>query len=233
MNRPFAPFSREHLLVLVIGFSAVAIVLLAGRRGGRWEALATPFLAWLNLAAWPISLVAAWIHGGDFELENVLPFHLCDLAAVTAGLALLTRRPLLGSLTYFWGLAGTIQGLLTPAIRETGPIFLSFFLQHFAIVAAALYLPLVRNWRPDRPLVGAVGKVFAWSVAYLVFAIVVNAITGANFAYASRPPANPSLLDHLGPWPWYLASMLGIAILFYSLLALPFVKRRDARSKGE
>lgn len=233
MSHPFAPFSREHLLILLTGFTGIAVVILAGRRGGKWETVVTPFLAWLNLAAWPISLVAAWLHGGSFELENVLPFHLCDLAAVTAGIALLTRRSLICSLTYFWGLAGTIQGLVTPAIRETGPIFVSFFLQHFAIVAAALYLPLVKRWRPDRPLVRAVGEVFAWSVAYLVFAMAVNAITGSNFAYASHPPKNPSLLDHLGPWPWYLASMLGIAILFYALLALPFMKRRDSRATGE
>ena len=230
MSHPFAPFSREHLLILLTGFTGIAVVLLAGRRGGKLEAVVTPFLAWLNLAAWPISLVAAWLHGGSFELENVLPFHLCDLAAFTAGIALLTRRPLICSLTYFWGLAGTIQGLVTPAIRETGPIFVSFFLQHFAIVAAALYLPLVKQWRPDQPLVRAVGEVFAWSVAYLVFAMAVNAIAGSNFAYASHPPENPSLLDHLGPWPWYLASMLGIAIVLYSLLALPFARRQPPRA---
>ncbi|MBL9160973.1 MAG: TIGR02206 family membrane protein [Verrucomicrobiales bacterium] len=227
MYAPFIPFSQEHLHVLLIGFAGIVVVLMAGRRGGICEKAATNGLAWINLAAWPISLVAAWWQGGAMDLENLLPFHLCDVAAVTAGLALLTKRfPLFRSLTYFWGLAGTIQGLVTPAIRETGPIFFSFFLQHFTIVAAALYLPIVLRWRPRRPVWKAVGEVFAWSVAYLLFAIVVNAITGANFAYVSHPPANPSLLDHLGPWPWYVFSMLGIALVFYTLLWLPFARSR-------
>jgi hypothetical integral membrane protein (TIGR02206 family) len=167
------------------------------------------------------------MRGGTLDLEHYLPFHLCDLAALTAGLALLTKTPLFRSLTYFWGLAGTIQGLATPAIRETGPVSFSFFLQHFAIVAAALYLPLVLNWRPRRPLSKAVGEVFAWSVAYLIFAIIVNILSGANFAYVSHPPENPSLLDHLGPWPWYVFSMLGISIIFYTLLWLPFARSKS------
>jgi hypothetical integral membrane protein (TIGR02206 family) len=230
MSHPFEPFSREHLHVLLLGFAGIAAILVCGRRGGGWKTVATKGLAWINLAAWPISLVAAWWQGGDFDLEHVLPFHLCDIAAVTAGLALLTKTPIFRSLTYFWGLAGTIQGLVTPAIRETGPIFFSFFLQHFTIVAAALFLPIVLGWRPRRPLWKAVGEAFAWSVAYLLFAIVVNAITGANFAYVSHPPKNPSLLDHLGPWPGYVFSMLGIALVFYSLLWLPFVRKKQSET---
>lgn len=232
MSHSFEPFSREHLQILLAGSAGIAVVLMAGRRGGAWKTATTRGLAWINLAAWPVSLVAAWWQGAAHVPENVLPFHLCDLAAVAAGLALLTKTPLFRSLTYFWGLAGTIQGLVTPAIRETGPIFFSFFLQHFAIVAAALYLPVVLGWRPRHPLWKAVGEVFAWSVAYLCFALAVNAITGANFAYASHPPENPSLLDHLGPWPWYVFSMLGLAIVFYALLWLPFAGSRRHQEPG-
>jgi hypothetical integral membrane protein (TIGR02206 family) len=228
MSPSFEPFSRDHLQILLIGFAGIAAVLFCGRRGGGLEKATTRCLAWINLTAWPVSLVAIWWQGGETEIDHFLPFHLCDIAAVTAGLALLTKKPVFRSLTYFWGLAGTIQGLVTPAISETGPVFVSFFLQHFTIVAAALYLPIVLGWRPRHPLWKAVGEVLAWSVAYLVFAIVVNAITGGNFAYVSHPPENPSLLDHLGPWPWYVFSMLGLAMVFYSLLWLPFVRSKPA-----
>lgn len=159
--------------------------------------------------------------------EQYLPFHLCDIAALAAGIALLTRNRLLGSLTYFWGLAGTIQGLVTPAITHGGPVCVTFFFQHFVIVAAALHLPIVEGWRPRRPLWKAVAEVYGWAVVYLLFALAMNAVTGANFAYASHTPENPSLLDHLGPWPWYVFSMQGIAILFFSLLCLPFLRSKE------
>jgi hypothetical integral membrane protein (TIGR02206 family) len=126
MSPSFEPFSRDHLLILLVGFAGIAAVLFCGRRGGGLEKATTRCLAWINLTAWPVSLVAIWWQGGETEIDHFLPFHLCDIAAVTAGLALLTKTPVFRSITYFWGLAATIQGLVTPAISETGPVFVSF-----------------------------------------------------------------------------------------------------------
>ena len=56
--------------------------------------------------------------------------------------------------------------------------------------------------------------------------MTVNKVLGTNFGFASRPPDNPSLIDHLGPWPWYLFSMQAIAVCIFLLLALPLVRRR-------
>ena len=60
---------------------------------------------------------------------------------------------------------------------------------------------------------------------YLIVAMTINKLLGTNFAFAAHPPANPSLIDQLGPWPWYLLSMQGIALVFFYLLTLPFVGR--------
>jgi hypothetical integral membrane protein (TIGR02206 family) len=225
---PFQPFSREHLLAVLVGSAVVLILLALGRRGGRGRSTATGILAFLNLSAYALNL-AAWLSlGKTISPENFLPFHLCDIAAVTAGFALLTKKPVLCALTYFWGLAATFQALLTPALSVGFPewVFLTFFVQHFAIVGAALYLPIVEGWRPVRPLWRTPLLVYGCSVAYLVFALSVNRMLRTNFGFASRPPDNPSLIDHLGPWPWYLFAMLGIALLLFLLLALP-LRRRD------
>jgi hypothetical integral membrane protein (TIGR02206 family) len=145
---------------------------------------------------------------------------------MTAGFALLTKRPVLCALTYFWGLAATMQALLTPALGVGFPNwpFVTFFVQHFAIVGAALFLPIVDGWRPRQPLWSDPLRVYGWSVAYLVFALAVNETLQTNFGFASRPPDNPSLIDHLGPWPWYLFSMQAIALCLFLLLALPHRK---------
>ncbi len=227
---PFHPFSREHLATVLIGAVAVAGLLLAGRRGGRSRMLATALLAFLNLSAYPLNL-AAWLSlGKPIPLDNLLPFHLCDIAAITAGFALLTRRPLLCALTYFWGLAATFQALLTPAISLGFPAwaFITFFIQHFAIVAAALYLPIVEGWRPKQPLWKGPLEVYGWSLAYLTFVLCVNRQLLTNFGFASRPPDNPSLIDHLGPWPWYLFSLQGVAVTAFLLLAIPLSRRNGS-----
>jgi hypothetical integral membrane protein (TIGR02206 family) len=226
---PFHPFSREHFVTVAIGAAVVAVLLLIGKRGGTGRTLATALLAFANLSAYPLNQ-AAWLSlGHQVALDNILPLHLCDIAAITAGFALLTKRPLLCALTYFWGLAATFQALLTPAISIGFPSwpFITFFIQHFAIVATALYLPLVEGWRPRQPLWKGPLEAYVWSVVYLIFAMSVNLVLGTNFGFASRPPDNPSLIDHLGPWPWYLFAIQAIGVALFFLLAIPFAGRRN------
>ena len=224
--RAFHPFTQEHYLALGVGAAVAAVFLFAGKRGGDSRKRTTAVLALINLCVYPLSL-GAWLSlDGEKAWDNLLPFHLCDVAAITAGFALITKRPLLCALTYFWGLAATIQGIVTPAITVgfPAPPFLMFFVHHFAVVIAALYLPIVIGWRPKLPLWKGPLEVYGWSVIYLIFAMTVNRLLGSNFAFASHPPTNPSLIDQLGPWPWYLFAMQGIAVVFFLLLTLPFAK---------
>jgi hypothetical integral membrane protein (TIGR02206 family) len=218
---PFHPFTPAHYTALGIGALITAVLLLAGKHGGKNERFVTFALAFANLAAWPIHLIA-W-RNYPKALDNILPLHLCDLAGFAAGFALITRRPLLCALAYFWGLAATIQGLITPAITYGPPAapFISFFFQHFAVVAAALYIPIVLGWRPTAPWWKTPLVVFCISLGYQGVALLVNFTLGTNFAFASRPPDNPSLIDHLGPWPVYLFAMQGLALILFLLLALP------------
>ena len=227
MSSAFQPFTAPHYGSVAIGCVAVVGFLLAGKKGGDSRKRATAVLALVNLSAFPLSLAAWYALDAPKSLENFLPLQLCDVATLTAGFALLTKRPLLCALTYFWGLAATMQALITPAITVGFPhmAFVMFFVQHFAIVAAAFYLPLVEGWRPRQPLWKAPLEIYGWSVLYLAFAMTVNKLLGTNFGFASRPPDNPSLIDHLGPWPWYLGWMLGIALVLYYLLALPFLRK--------
>jgi hypothetical integral membrane protein (TIGR02206 family) len=225
---PFHPFSREHLVTVLIGSVVVAALLLAGRSGEKGRRLSAALLAFANLSAYPLNQ-AAWMSlDGSVSLDNILPFHLCDIAAIVAGFALVTGSHTLRTLTYFWGLAATFQALLTPALSVGFPAwpFITFFIQHFAIVGAALHFPIVDGWRPKQPLWRSPLEVYGWSVAYLTLALFINSLLKTNFGFVSRPPDNPSLIDHLGPWPWYLFSLQALALLIFLLLALPLRRKK-------
>ncbi len=227
----FTPFTPQHYVTLFVGIILSGVLIIMGKNGGQQRTSATAVLAFCNLAAYPLNQAGWLMLDHSVPLDNILPFHLCDIAAITAGFALLLRHHLLATLTYFWGLAATIQALLTPAIHVGFPhfAFIAFFLQHFAIVAAALYLPIVEGWRPKRPFWKSPVEVYLWSLGYLAFALVINFSLGTNFGFVNRPPENPSLLDHLGPWPLYLIPMQLLALTFFLILALPFRKAvRDA-----
>ncbi len=51
---------------------------------------------------------------------------------------------------------------------------------------------------------------------------VVNMLTGGNYMFLARKPDTASLLDLLGPYPWYLLALEGVALLIFVLLYLPF-----------
>lgn len=222
---PFQPFGASHIGALLA--TAAVVALLTGLRrfaSASHALLAEHILGTLLLALWPFSLIT---HGaaGTLDLQNALPLHYCDIAAICAGLALWTRREHFCETAYFFGLAGTLQGLITPSLQADfpDPRFLFFFLWHGGVVAASLHLVLGIRFRP-RP--GAPWRMTLLTAAYAVCAGLLNALLGTNYGFICAPPPVPSLIDHLGPWPWYLPVLLAVGAVIYTLLDLPFRRAR-------
>jgi uncharacterized membrane protein YwaF len=79
------------------------------------------------------------------------------------------------------------------------------------------------------PRSGAALRVFAATLAWTAIAGIGDAITGGNYMYLSSKPAHNSLLDVLGPWPWYIvsAAAVGLAMLLALQLLTEWVRRHD------
>jgi hypothetical integral membrane protein (TIGR02206 family) len=170
--------------------------------------------------------VSWWIYlavtgANKAQLATALPLQLCDAAIFVAALALVLRSQLLVEVTYFWGLAGTIQALITPDLPEHFPSFpfFQYYIAHGGIVTAALFLVVgLRQW----PRRDAVLRVLAVTIVYVLLVGAIDASTESNYMYLRSKPASGSLLDLLGPWPWYLAwaALVGVALLI--ILDAPF-----------
>ena len=52
----------------------------------------------------------------------------------------------------------------------------------------------------------------------MVGAAITNQITGSNYGFLSAPPPSPSLVDALGPWPWYILGIEAIALVYFAVL---------------
>jgi hypothetical integral membrane protein (TIGR02206 family) len=215
----------EHLLTVAVIAATIASLVVAARfRPGPWTVVACRVLAVAilgNEAAWWIWLGAHHTWSASYAL----PFQLCDVAAVVSAVALWTRQPLLVELTYFWGLAGTANGLITPDITEHFPSFgfMQYFIAHGTIVAAALLLVVGLRIAP-RP--GAVLRVFGLTFGLLVLDAGVNLLTDGNYLYLRHTPGVHSLLDVFGPWPWYIVGAAGVALAAFLILNLPFAISR-------
>ena len=213
--------SLEHLATLGVITGCIAALVIAARlRPGAWMVPACRAVAVLivvNECGWWVWL--AFQH--TWSASYALPLQLCDVVAFVSAAALWTRRPLLVELSYFWGLAGTANGLISPDVPTHFPsyLFLQYFIAHGTIVAAALILVVGLRITPRR---GAVARVFGLTVVLAAIDAVVNLIVGSNYLYLRHTPDVPNLLDLLGPWPWYIVAAAGLALVIFTVLDLPF-----------
>lgn len=150
-----------------------------------------------------------------------VPLQLCDVVVWVTVAAAWTARRGVFEMAWFWGLAGAGMAILTPDLWApcwSYPTFY-FFLAHGLIVAALLYLVVAGV---TRPAPGAPWRALIGVNLYALFVGGFNAAFGTNYMYLCRKPEGASILDWLGPWPWYLLGGEAAALALFWLLWLPF-----------
>ena len=167
---------------------------------------------------------------GEF-VKDALPLHLCGAAIYLTAWTMWRRNQHAYELLYFWGIAGTLQAIITPNLLSDFPSywFVSYFIRHGGVVVAAVVATWGMGMRPAR---GAVLRVI---IITNIFAAVVagfDVLLGANYMFLIRPPVGESPFFFL-PWPWYILVLECVAIALMLLLSLPFVRTgRSATSGG-
>jgi hypothetical integral membrane protein (TIGR02206 family) len=155
---------------------------------------------------------------------------LCDWALFAVVGALLWRSQTCFELGYFWGLCGTLQALVTPAIAHDTAWWrlVGFYLDHAGIVAGVLFLLLVPKMRPR-----GLWRVFVWSEIYLACALAVNALTGGNYGFLAYRPPQRTMLDLFPDPQWlYIASINATALVFFAVFWLPWLLADRFRKKA-
>jgi hypothetical integral membrane protein (TIGR02206 family) len=220
----FCPFGPDHLAVL--GLTLTISVLLAITRKhfvGHLDRWTRRILALGLLLGGGSGWIVAWMHG-----YLLVPLNLCDLAMLAAIWALVSLQSWACVLVYFWGMGGSLHALLTPDLTMPYPGFwwFQFFGTHAGIVLTAIYLTTTNRVQPTVRSV-----VWIWLVTngYMAVVVFINWRYGTNFGYLAEKPAHPSLLDYLGPWPYYLVAIEAIGTLSLLVLYVPFAVARRVR----
>lgn len=226
---PFQAGGISHLTVLGLTAALTLLMIVLARcqfqrsvRVGEW------ILATILVLQFPVNIWIAW-QMGTLSAATNLPCHLCDFASFIGAYALIKKRPLACELLYFWGIAGTMQGLLTPALSYDWPHprFIVFFALHGGVVLAALYVVFGRRQIPRS---GAVMTAFKLLLIYAALAGTADYFSGGNYGFLRSKPPTASVLDHLGSWPWYIGSLLFVSLAIFAVLDLPFRGKRKPGS---
>lgn len=227
---PFDLFGTAHLIALaIVVLFIIAIVILRKRfspQSRLYFRYGIATLLVVNETAWHV-----WNYlTGQWTVQTMLPLHLCSVLVWLSAYMLVTRSHAIFEFAYFLGIAGATQALLTPDAGIYGfPHFrfLQTMLSHGMIVLAAFYMTLVEGYRPYW---SSFVRVLVWSNVYMVVVMVVNWLLGSNYLFIARKPETASLIDVLGPWPWYILSLEALAMVLCLLLYLPYALR-DRRER--
>ncbi|UVI28533.1 YwaF family protein [Paenibacillus spongiae] len=227
----FKAYSPSHIAVLA-GFAGLIILLYLSRqwlrRGRRSRYGRYVLAAVLVLSEAALNL---WYMANDvYSPKDTLPLELCSISLYLCIFMLLFRSRIAFQIAYFAGIGGAIQALLTPALYYGYPHFrfIEFFAAHIAIILAVLYMVWVEGFRPTWK---SILLTMCFLNVLLVIVSLINFITGGNYMFLARKPDTASLLDILGPYPWYLLSLEAVALVLFLILYAPFAA--SPRNKGK
>jgi hypothetical integral membrane protein (TIGR02206 family) len=225
MPPAFQSYGTSHQVVLAVTILFFIIMFVLSRT--RHGVIAERVLGSVLLALWPTGLITHAVNG-SLTAQTLLPLQYCDIACISGGIALWTHRQFCCEIVYFFGLAGTLQGLITPALVYDFPDarFFHFFILHSGVPITSFYVVTAMKNRP-RP--GSVLRIMVFSVSWYAVVAAFNFALGTNYAFQCSKPAQGSLFDYLGPWPWYNFVTIGLGVFFYSVLYLPFAFRSKVR----
>jgi hypothetical integral membrane protein (TIGR02206 family) len=219
---PFFFMGVAHLAVLL------AIILLnlyllrfkskdeATRTKVRWS---MAIILWANEIGWHV-----WNHAvGQWNVQTMIPLHVCSVLVWLGGYMLVSKNYIIYELTYFLGIAGALQALLTPDLGLYGfPHYRFFqtFISHGLIVTSAIYMTTVEGFRPTWK---SILRVTVIANIYMALVFFLNQAIGSNYMYINRKPDTASLLDMLPAWPGYIPYVELIGLFMFLLLYLPFI----------
>ena len=201
----FKLFGVSHLAVLVLTPLLGALLVIAARKANSPRF--TKGLCWAMAAVLLANEVGYYLR--EFQtrtwldlVQSSLPLHLCGIALYMTVATLVTRRQAIFEMACFWGLVGTTQAMLTPAVEVDFPAysFWQFFICHCGIVVGVVFAIGALKLRPRR---GSMWRVFAITTVCLILIGAFDFLTGANYMYLREAPEVDSPLVAWG-WPWHI-----------------------------
>ena len=222
-DNPFSFFSQHHISALLVLFGIYVLIFLFRKKliapnidiKMRYIIAAALILQEVSLSIWRLS-------NGAWHAGTSLPLHLCGASIVLSAIMLINKNYTLFEINYFWGLGGAIQALLTPDIGMYGfphYRFIQFFTSHGLLLVAVLYMVFVHKYAPTHK---SIWKVFGITLAYTAFIAIFNLIFNGNYLFICRKPEAGSIMDVMGPWPWYILPLGIMAIVTFYIWYSPF-----------
>lgn len=223
----FVLFSSEHLAAITVLFLCVLILFLLKK------VLVRPFnntllferLFAVSLLVMEVAYHLVLVQEKTWSLSESLPLHLCSITLLCSIILLWTGNKRFYDFVFYAGMGGALQAVLTPSILVNFPDFkfIQFFYVHIGIILTAFYILWVKGYKPT--FKGLIKTMVILNIIF-PFIFVLNILIQGNYMFLREKPINGSLLDFIGPYPWYILSMEVVAFTLFLITWLVFRKRK-------
>ena len=204
---PLTPLWWKGLVSSLVVFSS--ILLFFNRASSEWKLRFTKLLAYSSILVY-ISTTIIAISAKEWNTQDFLPLHLCNISYFICILVLLNKKQWMYEWALLLAMPSAFNALITPELiwgSNNWHIF-EYYFTHAILILVPLYLMLIMNYKL---------RIFSWWKTFLraqiVFVIVflLNLILDTNYMFLlSKPLVNNPLI--IGDWPFY--------ILFVQLIGL-------------
>ena len=212
---PFHLFGVSHWISIILFFlAALFLPLIAKKFFSRSLQSIIKYLlvffVFINFPIWVLLEIIA----GSFDLKIHLPLHLCRFANLALPFAVFNKNGILFQVLFYWGVSAMFQAIFTPDITHDFPHFhyFRFIAAHHLLVITIIYYVVVFDFKPTIP--GLKSAFFALNV-FLIIALIFNMIFESNYFWLMDKPPAGSLLDLMGPWPWYILVGEFVALIHF------------------
>ena len=221
---PFVLFGPSHIAAIIVALFLVIFLPIYARQklSEQQQLMVGSVIGYLVMSSYLIWVILEFI-AGTFDVKLHLPIHLCRLANLLIPLVMVRR-----SYFFYEILSGMFQAVITPDIAAGFPHFQywRFWFAHHGMILALIYATVVYDMRPT---IASVWKAMLAMNIFLIIAIIANLLLDANYFWICGKPVNelgehvPSLLDYLGPWPWYILAAEFVALAHFLVFFVPFI----------
>lgn len=229
-NYDFQMFSASHLVILtILILCSLAIFLFRDRLSAEnWRG--TEIGVAISLIIMETAYHLWLIVNGSWHVSDAIPLELCSISLILTVLLLLTRKNIIYEILIFTALLGASQALFTPLLNYDFPHFrfFHFFYTHLMIIWVPLYFTWVKGYRPT---ILSVVKLFVFLNVLMPVIMFINKLVDGNYMFLSHKPDSASLLDVLGPYPWYILSMEGLLISLSLIVWLIFREKTAKKTE--
>ena len=220
--QPFEIFGNSHIATLLT-IIAIAFILPISLKNRESEKILIAKFLGISTIILELIKPFIWHYSMDFPWARLIPIHMCNLSTIFIGIFLLTKKRIFFEVSFFWGIGGGLNALLTPDVPKNfpDPQYVLFFVGHGLLIVAIVFASLGLK---NRPTLSSVRNGIYFSLAVLPIIYLVNFLIGppANYWYLGVKPVGESLLDFFPDPPFHIPLLIILGIVVFYLIYSPF-----------